>query len=257
MFRMDGPYQLINSLHSHDGPIRSLCMGPSGEIVTGCQADSPCVRRWSRNANGSIEEIGTPLFHDHWVTALTSLSADSSRNVYPQGCIISGCMDSKIRIFDANGILVQTLLGHSKGIISFSWTSAGLLISGSWDGTARLWDLSSNSCVLVLQPHENGVHALGLSNGMIATVSTGEAVNGKPANFKLRIWNTSSGSIVGDAIYDHGGSIRSVAALPGVNGILTSSNDGSVVLRSIDGEQLGSVYHVSQEDGSSAFILDW
>lgn len=254
---MDGPYQLVNSLLAHDGPIRSFCQGPSGEIVTGCQADSPCVRRWAKSSNGGLEEIGSPLFHDHWVTALTSLGADANRNVYPEGCIISGCMDSKIRIFDRNGILVHTLTGHNKGIISFSWTTSGLLISGSWDGTARLWDLSSNSCVLVLQPHENGVHALGLTNGMIATVSTGEAVNGKPANFKLRMWNPSSGSSVGDAIYDHEGSIRSIAALPGVNGILTSSNDGSVFLRSIDGDLLGAVHHVSQEDGSSAFILDW
>ena len=45
-----------------------------------------------------------------------------------------------------------------------------------------------------LGPHENGVQVLGLSNGTIATTSTGESVNGKPANFKLRLWDASTGS---------------------------------------------------------------
>jgi len=38
------------------------------------------------------------------------------------------------------------------------------------------------------------VQVLGLSNGTIATTSTGESVNGKPANFKLRLWDASTGS---------------------------------------------------------------
>ncbi len=49
-------------------------------------------------------------------------------------------------------------------------------------------------CLMELGPHENGVQVLGLSNGTIATTSTGESVNGKPANFKLRLWDASTGS---------------------------------------------------------------
>ncbi len=151
-------------------------------------------------------------------------------------------MDSKIRIFDENGVLGSTLEGHSKGIISFSWTTTGQLISGSWDGTAKIWDLETNSCVQTLQPHENGVHVLGLSNSLVATTSTGESVDGKPANFKLRIWDPATGREVGAPITDHSGSIRAIASIPGINGFATSANDGTMALRSIDGELLGTVY---------------
>lgn len=51
-------------------------------------------------------------------------------------------------------------------------------------------------CVQELGPHENGVQVLGLSNGMLATTSTGESVNGKPANFKLRMWNPTTGGVI-------------------------------------------------------------
>ena len=57
-----------------------------------------------------------------------------------------------------------------------------------------MWDLQSSVCLMELGPHENGVQVLGLSNGTIATTSTGESVNGKPANFKLRLWDASTGS---------------------------------------------------------------
>jgi phospholipase A-2-activating protein len=166
-------------------------------------------------------------------------------------------MDTKIRIFTDEGNPVGTLEGHSKGVISFSWTTTGLLISGSWDGTAKVWNLETNSCVQTLEPHENGVHVLGLENGLIATTSTGESVDGKPANFKLRIWDPATGRLVGSPICDHAGSIRSITALRGVGGFATGANDGTVALRSVDGEVLGTVFHAAQEDGSAPFILDW
>lgn len=53
--------------------------------------------------------------------------------------------------------------------------------------------------------------------------STGEAVDGKPANFQLRFWDLTSGQQIGRSLYDHGGSIRSIAATAA--GFVTSSND--------------------------------
>jgi WD40 repeat protein len=250
------PYNLVNVLHAHDGPVRCIAFGSNGRFVTGCQSDSPCVRSWSIKVN-SVEELGVPLYHDHWVTAITILSPNQQRAFNPEGCVITGCMDSKIRVFDNNGALLNTLEGHSKGIISFSWTTVGFLVSGSWDGSALIWDLSSSSIVQRLQPHENGVHVLGLSNSTVATTSTGESVDGKPANFKLRLWDVSSGAVVGAPIADHAGSLRSIAAVPGINGFMTTANDGTVALRSIDGEAMGTMYHAPQEDGSAPFILDW
>ena len=76
-------YQLVNSLHAHEGPIRCAVVTDSGEIITGCQSDAPNFRRWLLSAE-SIEEIGQSISHDHWVTAITSLSADSTRSHFPE-----------------------------------------------------------------------------------------------------------------------------------------------------------------------------
>lgn len=111
-----------------------------------------------------------------------------------------------------------------------------------------MWNLLTNQCVHTLMGHENGVHVLGLPDSIIASTSTGEAVNGKPANFRfhilkfilsritdlmcphrLRFWNADTGSLISPPIDDHAGSIRSIAAVSGIGGFVTTSNDGTVV----------------------------
>ena len=76
------------------------------------------------------------------------------------------------------GNLVKTLIGHEKGVISLSWTGDCSLLSGSWDGTGRMWDISNGTCIRTFPQHENGVHIISLSNSdTIVTTSTGEQVS--------------------------------------------------------------------------------
>jgi len=168
-------------------------------------------------------------------------------------------MDARVRVYDAVGNPLMLLEGHQKGVISFSWTAGGQLISGSWDGTAKVWALDfaahKGECVMTLGPHENGVQVLGLPDGNIATTSTGEAVNDRPANFKLRVWDGRTGRQVGDSICDHQGPIRGIATVAGLSGLATCSNDGTVSLRGIDGTLIDTMAHPLQDDGSPPFVL--
>lgn len=152
---------------------------------------------------------------------------------------------------------------HKKGVISFSWSNSGKLVSGSWDGFAKIWQFTladSNlafQCLVSFGPHENAIHVLSLSNNLIVSTSTGESVNDRPANFKVRVWDSCTGKEVRPSFEPHSGSIRSVSSISGIqDGYMTSSNDGSVNLYSADGSVLGSMLHASQEDGSPPFLLD-
>lgn len=104
-----------------------------------------------------------------------------------------------------------------------------------------------DSCELT--GHENGVHVLALPQGLVATVSTGEQVEGRPANFKLRVWSTATGSQVQPAVEDHSGPIRSIFNIPGF-GFGTTSNDGTLRLRlSPDGQCVSVCCHPPSEGG--------
>lgn len=93
---MEKEYQLINVLLAHDGPVRCLSLGiASNEILTGCQSDAPNLRRWRLKEDSlEFEQIGSPIYHDHWVTAVNSRSPHHNIPSYPQvtiSCFYNNC----------------------------------------------------------------------------------------------------------------------------------------------------------------------
>ena len=228
------------------------------------------LNRWKVEDNGDgsvITSVGSPLSHSYWVTGVTSLAPDC-HPLFPHGLVICGARDSLIRLYDMQGNLMKCLSGHEKPPISFSWTTDFHLVSGAWDGTARVWDLATGQNTLTLGGHENAVKVLCLTENetnepnLLVTVSSGESVNRQPANFKLRVWSLLTGQQLITPIEDHAGSIRSVFRIPGT-GFATTSNDGSVLVRSaidLTGGSGGSVstfLHPPQAGGEGfpPFIL--
>jgi len=183
--------------------------------------------------------------HDHHVTALVS-----NERFY-----ISGCKDSNIRVFDTKSKERLFLLkGHDKPVTSLSFlkfseeseSSGCYLITGSWDGTAKIWDLNSGQCCATLDGHENTVSVQGLppqdKKARFATGSAGVAVGNSISDFKIRIYEVASSSSPSSSLAvtltstianDHQGPIRSLSFDDKLQLLLSCSNDGSVKLRDV------------------------
>lgn len=54
------------------------------------------------------------------------------------GCFASGSYDGIIRLYSADGETIAELCGHCNGIVSLSHGPNDTIISGSWDGSARV-----------------------------------------------------------------------------------------------------------------------
>lgn len=59
-------------------------------------------------------------------------------------------------VFSQDGRLVCTMTGH-KSVVSTLVVLNGVLYSGSWDGTVRLWSLSDHSFLTVLGEETQGI----------------------------------------------------------------------------------------------------
>jgi len=256
-------YRLVAEINGHDGPVRALCTGTQGQIISGSQ--DATVKWWEESVPMAVEaeskdsdnnsvhfiEAGIVLDHSHWVTALSPLPPGVLEEC-PGGGFVTGSLDKDIRIYNQEGINIKVLKGHSGGVISFGWTPENKLISGSWDGTAKIWDLQAGACTETLGDHENGVCVLGLPNGDIATGSTGQKNEmDQVVNCKIRIWRNGS---VQRAIEDHSGPIRHLT-LVGDLGFASTSNDGTVQLRSYEGDTLAVLQHPLNLEGHPTFIL--
>jgi phospholipase A-2-activating protein len=139
------------------------------------------------------------------------------------------------------------LKGHEKPVTSLALAktsdSTSYLVTGSWDGTAKVWDISRQALVATLPGHENSVCVAGLGPAdggdatphvlKIATGSAGIAQNNQVQDHTVRIWtvNVQTGQItcVHSVANDHEGSIRGICSISNV--IATCSNDGTVRLR--------------------------
>jgi len=225
-----------------DGTVYGLAVIDENCVVSG-DDKSACVV-WARaGSTKDFTPVASLLEHEGVVRAITPIPAGTAG--FPTGGFATACMDKKIRLYSldrASGVataLVNTLTGHFMGVISLGWTAGGQLISGGWDGIVRVWDVSTGSCLHILEGHENGTCVLGLPNGDIAVGSTGRKdEHSRHVDFKIRIWRQQAGSggyVVASTLTDHEQAVRDLALLPGGAGYVSVGNDGAVKLRNPDG----------------------
>jgi len=203
--------------------------------------------------------------HSHQIGALISIP-DNITDDALKGGYVSGCKDNNIRIFNSKHELVSTLCGHDKPVTSLSWvtlcssTNKTYLVSGSWDGTAKLWNvfgggIINQECVCTLPDHENTVCVLGLSDGCVATGSAGVAQGSTIVNHKIRIWDLKEESVGGGVkatikttVADHGGPIRGLCLDEDTQCLASCSNDGTIKIR--DASTAETLYTLTHPNGT-------
>eukprot|EP00547_Thalassionema_nitzschioides_P016079 CAMPEP_0194233014 /NCGR_PEP_ID=MMETSP0158-20130606/1139_1 /TAXON_ID=33649 /ORGANISM="Thalassionema nitzschioides, Strain L26-B" /LENGTH=752 /DNA_ID=CAMNT_0038965847 /DNA_START=13 /DNA_END=2274 /DNA_ORIENTATION=+ len=228
---MNVDWELAHSLTVDDGQgVRCACELPSSDdsyrLVIGTQGGS--LYQWSLPSQ-SLTPISYQ--HNHSVTAILSNGVDT---------YVTGCKDNIIRVFDgATHEMKRLLEGHTKAVTSLDWCGGTYLVSGSWDGTAKLWDISNGALLATLPDHENTVTVCGLSysgsNVWVATGSAGVAQSNSISGHSIRIWKidvtTGEVNTINKVSNDHFGPIRDLTLDSQSSTLASCSNDGTVKLR--------------------------
>jgi phospholipase A-2-activating protein len=265
---MQVDWELSQEFVSDGQGVRAACVLPPDEDN---DSEDAC-RIVTGNQGGGLWEFGVPSGvmrpidcpHDgHAVTALLTI---------PElGVYVSGCKDAVVRVFDFSHRLQATLKGHERPVTSLAVaktsSSSLYLVTGSWDGTAKLWDIARKAMVATLPGHENSVCVTGLDvredNDVlaVATGSAGMAQNNQVVDHAVRIWTvrvlTGQVTLVHTVANDHDGSIRDIVSLTHPPRLLaTCSNDGTVRLRSTDtGTCVSTLSFVTSQNGHPPMLL--
>ncbi len=250
-------YKLSQQLITDTTPIRSISYNSSSStLYSGSESGIVSTIDLPTN-NVSVlndQSSNSELIHDHHITAMIS-----NDKYY-----ITGCKDTHVRVFDTKTNQRLFLCkGHDKPVTSLSFLECTngndfFFVSGSWDGTAKIWNLNTGLCCATLDGHENTVSVQGLPPpssssssssdasdasvvARLATGSAGIAIGNSISDYKIRIYeisstnnninNTLSATLHSTISNDHQGPIRSLSFDQKLSLLLSCSNDGSVKLR--------------------------
>ncbi|KAI5791831.1 WD40-repeat-containing domain protein [Geopyxis carbonaria] len=219
-------YKLTTLLKGHDDDVRGVLF-PSQETVVSVSRDAT-VRLWSRSSEDPTQ------FEDHvnstgaaFINAVAYMEPTPEN---PKGLIISGGMESIIDVREPkanNEEPKYMLLGHSHNVCALDAFKT-TIVSGSWDGTARVW--KDWETQYVLEGHSGTVWAV------LALSETDVATGGADAT--IRLWRNGKQYSV---LNGHTDCVRGLCRLP-EGRFASCGNDATIRIWSIEGHEMQQLH---------------
>jgi len=237
---MDVEFELSQQLVGHDSAVRCVMIMNETTLVSGGLDAQVIV--WQRpSETAGFERIKTLCHHSDWVNALAASSE-------VPGCFYSASKDKTAFRIDQDGNPVNRYEGHKDSVCSVV-ERGSQVVTGSWDGTAKVWDSSTAECRHTLEAGPPRAIA-------VAVLPTGEIVTGAQ-DASLRVFRGDE--CVRKLENAHGSVIRSICVAS--TQVYTASNDQSLKIWSLDFCEMGSlnghqsfVYSVARSsDGQSLY----
>ncbi|KAI0975651.1 ubiquitin homeostasis protein lub1 [Xylaria arbuscula] len=234
-------FRLSAQLAAHDADVRAVSF-PAPDLVLSASRDHT-VRAWSRTASSP------PTFEPHVVTQgsefINSLACLPPSAAFPKGLAISAGSDAIIDVRPPTATpsdnAERLLIGHAQNVCALRVVPGSeSVVSGSWDGTARIWSVENWETEVVLEGHEGAVwDVLALSETLIVTCCADKNIRvfelGKAVAGQLQPRSTIYTPDV----------VRALCQVPkghpsGAD-IASASNDGVIRLWKLNGQQLGEL----------------
>ncbi|KAI5120473.1 hypothetical protein M0805_006493 [Coniferiporia weirii] len=217
------PYKLSAQLRAHSSDVRAVA-SPIDTLVLSASRDKTAVS-WTRPTS-SEPFVQDCTFHagSKYVNAVAYIPPSPEA---PKGYAVTGGTETVINIYPLDVPSDEpkySLVGHTDNVCALNASASGLIISGSWDRTAKVWRNFQE--LYELRGHEQSVWAVQILDEADETYLTASA----DKTVKLWMKNKHVRTYTG-----HNGAVRGLALLPHI-GFASCSNDGEIRVWTSEGD---------------------
>ncbi|CAG0915094.1 unnamed protein product [Notodromas monacha] len=225
----EASFKLSTTIVGHTNDVKCIAFSPSPNGILTASRDKT-AKFWALDNNGREYSMAAELSgHKHYVNAVVAIGACEQ---FPLGAILTGSMDGVVRVYGVGGgDPVRLFEGHKQSVTCLAVSSGGLVLSGSWDFSMKVWlNKEQQPCSKTLVGHTMAVWSVTVMPGdrLFASAS---------ADKSIRLWNASDGTCV-KTLLGHEDVVRCVVAVSPTE-LFSAANDSSVRRWNIDGSCLG------------------
>jgi WD40 repeat protein len=203
VWRLNGT--LVRNIIAHNASIWDMKISPDGQLIATASSDRT-IKLWT--IDGKLHKTLTG--HQGLVWSV-DFSPDSQM-------IASTSNDNTVKLWNINnGELIKTLTGHSQMVWDVSFCSNDILVSGSADNKAYIWQTDGQL-----------INVLENNHAIMTTACRGEYIATGSTDNIVRIWK-KDGTLV-NLLRQHDGIIYNVIFNQNGTVLASSSDDGTVKL---------------------------
>ncbi|KAI9571401.1 WD40-repeat-containing domain protein [Boletus coccyginus] len=215
------PYRLSATLSNHSADVRGV-VSPTDNLILSASRDSTAIS-WLRSSTSFFSPSSILRSGSRFVNAVGYLPPTADA---PQGYAVVGGQDMVINIFVLDSFNKEdpeySLVGHTDNVCALHVGPDGVIISGSWDRTAKVW--TNFTLQYDLKGHQQSVWAvLALEDSHFLTASADRTIKHWMQNKVMRTYE------------GHRDAVRGLALMPDL-GFASCSNDSEVRVWTIGGD---------------------
>lgn len=239
---MVADFKLSAQLVGHESDVRAVSF-PSPDVVLSASRD--CTLRVWRRAQATPPSFDATLLSrgSEYINSVSFLPPSKDR---PDGLVISGGKDTIIEVKAPSATSADNaerlLVGHAHNVCTLDVAPDGTyIVSGGWDGQARVWNPTKWETELMLSGHE------GMAVWNVVAFDEHTVVTGC-ADKSIRIFDlrkSTAGEVAPRSTIYTPDVVRALCRVPknhpsGAD-IASASNDGTLRLWKLNGQQVGEL----------------